>query len=277
MLKIKRKRRFFSVYRRPSWKKITAILALVVVAVTGAYMFFSQNGNFQDALPVQLPFTGERKVPIYYVETEEKKAAFSFDACWGATYTPDILEILKENNIDTTFFLTGYWVEKHPDMVKKIDRAGHEFGNHTYSHPHLNNLSREQIKAEVERVDAMITELTGNKPELFRPPFGEYSNKVVEAVHEQGHMPIQWSIDSLDWKEMGKEPMVNRVKDNLHPGAIVLFHNNGRYTTEALPEIIDYVKGEGYEIVPISELLYRENYYIDSITGAQVKIEEPEE
>ncbi|RJX29141.1 MAG: polysaccharide deacetylase family sporulation protein PdaB [Dethiobacter sp.] len=224
-------------------------------------------------LPYALPIAARqtRLVPIYYVDTTEKKAAFSFDASWGATYTPTILEILRNNNIKTTFFLTGFWVEKYPDMVKKIVEEGHEIGNHTYSHPHLNSLSEEQIKTELKKVGNMILELTEKQPDLFRPPFGEYSNKVITAAEKCGYRTIQWSIDSLDWKELGKEPMVKRVTESIHPGAIILFHNNGKYTAEALPEIIAYVKEKGYEVVPISELLYKDNYYIDSNTGAQIK------
>ncbi len=190
-------------------------------------------------------------------------------APWGASYTPTLLEILKENKMKTTFFLTGYWVEKYPEMVKTIVQAGHEIGNHTYSHPHLNSLSEEEITTELEKVGNMIFELTELRPQLFRPPYGEYSNKVISTAEKCGYQTIQWSIDSLDWKELGKEPMVKRVTENLHPGAIVLFHNNGKYTAEALPEIIDFVKSEGYEILPVSQLLYKDNYFIDSNSGAQ--------
>jgi len=245
-------------------RRLITFLAVLALFLAGVY--FLLPGVIQ---PVLNYATGHRLVPIYYVETPEKKVAFSFDACWGASYTPTLLEILQENNIKTTFFLTGFWVEKYPEMVKKIAEGGHEIGNHTYSHPHLNSLSEEEIKTELEKVGNMIFELTGQKPYLFRPPYGEYSNKVITTAQKCNYQTIQWSIDSLDWKELGKEPMVQRVTENLHPGAIILFHNNGTFTAEALPEIINFVKGEGYEIIPISELLYKDNYYIDSNSGAQ--------
>lgn len=245
--------------------KIISCLAIIAVLLVGIYFLFS--GVVQ---PVLNYATG-RLVPIYYVETTDKKVAFSFDACWGATYTPALLEILRESNIKTTFFLTGFWVEKYPEMVRTIAEEGHEIGNHTFSHPHLNSLSEEQIKVELDKVGKMIEELTGVEPHLFRPPFGEYSNRTIMAIEKCGYQTIQWSIDSLDWQELGKDSMVQRVTENLHPGAIILFHNNGTYTAGALPEIIDFVKGKGYEILPISELLYKENYYIDSNTGAQIQ------
>jgi len=212
-----------------------------------------------------------RLVPIYFVETTEKKVAISFDASWGSEFTPRLLETLQENDIKTTFFLTGFWIEKYPDLVKKIADEGHELGNHTATHPHLNTLDKESVKSELERVHASLHQLTGKEPYLFRPPFGEYSNKVIEAASDLNYLTIQWSIDSLDWKELGKDTIVKRVTDQLHPGAIVLFHNNGRYTADALPEILKFMKDNGYTVVPISELLYKDNYYIDNSNGAQRK------
>lgn len=229
------------------------------------------------ALLVQLLLPGgvigvvsrQRLVPIYYVDTAEKKIAISFDASWGSEFTPRLLETLKENNIKTTFFLTGFWIEKYPDLVKRIDAEGHELGNHTATHPHLNTLDKEAIKKELERVHASLHQLTGKEAFLFRPPFGEYSNKVIEAASGLNYLTIQWSIDSLDWKDLGKDTIVKRVTGKLHPGAIVLFHNNGRYTADALPEILAYAREQGYTIVPISELLYKDNFYIDQSNGAQ--------
>lgn len=214
---------------------------------------------------------GDRQVPIYYVDTPEKKVAISFDACWGCEYTPDLLKVLKDHNIKTTFFLTGFWLEKHPDMVEKIDQNGHEIGNHTFTHPHLGTLSEEGIRKEIEKTHQLIKEISGQEPNLFRPPFGDYNNKVVKAIKDSGYKPIQWSIDSLDWKNIGKDSIVKRVTDRVHNGAIILFHNNGKYTAEALPEIIEQLQNKGYEIVPISELLYHQDYYVDPHSGAQKK------
>ncbi len=220
---------------------------------------------------VQVANRQERLVPIYYVETKEKKIAISFDASWGAERTEGILETLRDNDLKTTFFLTGFWVEKYPDMVKKIAEEGHEIGNHTYSHPHLNSLGEKEIEQEVQKVHDLIKELTDKDPDLFRPPFGEYSNKVVKVLDQMEYKTIQWSVDSLDWKDLGKEEIVSRVLNGLHEGAIVLFHNNGKFTADALPDIIRGAEEKGYRIVPISELIYKDNYYIDSNSGAQIQ------
>lgn len=250
----------FVVSRRIKWAFCAALAALLLIAASKVFFPAGQIG---------VTANKQRLVPIYYVATQEKKIAISFDASWGAEYTPSILQILRHNNIKTTFFLTGFWIEKYPDLVKKIVAEGHELGNHTYTHPHLNTLDKPAIKNELERVHAALTALTGREPRLFRPPFGEYSNKVIETANELGYQTIQWSVDSLDWKELGKQTIVKRVTDKLHPGAIVLFHNNGRYTADALPEIISFAKSQGYTIVPISELLHREDWYIDPADGAQ--------
>ncbi len=245
-----------------------ALLAAIVLLSLGLSIFLDFPQNIVTVVTGQ-----DRLVPIYYVDTPEKKVAISFDACWGAEHTPKILEVLRENNLKTTFFLTGFWLEKYPDMVKTISDEGHEIGNHTYTHPHLNTLSDSEIKTEVKRTHQLIKDICGQEANLFRPPFGEYSNKVIKALEECGYKTIQWSVDSLDWKEGGKEAIINRVTNKVHNGAIVLFHNNGKYTAEALPEIIEKLTAEGYTIVPISELLYQEDYYIDPHSGAQKKKE----
>lgn len=213
----------------------------------------------------------ERLVPIYYVDTNEKKIAISFDASWGATRTNQILDTLREYDLKTTFFLTGFWVKDYPDCVKLIAEEGHEIGNHTFSHPHLNSLTSDQVKEELEKVENMISEVAGKKTTLFRPPFGEYSNHVIKAADELGYKTIQWSIDSLDWQNLSKDEIVQRVTGLAHKGAIVLFHNNGLHTADALPEIIEYYHKHGYTIVPISELIYQEDYYIDPHSGAQIQ------
>lgn len=213
----------------------------------------------------------KREVPIYAVDTEGKKIAISFDAAWGADCTPTLLKILKENNIKTTFFLTGIWVEEYPDMVKTIAKEGHELGNHSTTHPHCNSLSKEEFLKELKDNEEMIYKLTNKRTSLFRSPFGEYNDLNIKAARANGYEVIQWSVDSLDWQEQGVEAVVERVVNNIHPGAIVLFHNNAKYTPEALPIILKELKKQGYKIVPVSELLIKQDYYIETHSGVQKK------
>lgn len=207
----------------------------------------------------------ERKLPIYCVDTDEKKVAISFDAAWGADDTDELLRILKENDVKTTFFMCGYWVDDFPEEVLKIAADGHDLGNHSATHPHMSQISKEEIKSELQKTHDKVFNLTGVEMDLFRPPFGEYDNKVIEAAEEMKYYTVQWDIDSLDWKEFGVENEINQVLNHKHlgNGSIVLFHNDAKYTPQALDSIIKGLKQKGYEIVPISELIHRDNYYMD--------------
>lgn len=211
-----------------------------------------------------------RELPIYSVETEKPQLAISFDAAWGAEYTDDILDILEERGIRTTFFLVGFWVDKYPELVREIARRGHEIGNHSTTHPHMPKLGRDQMIAEITETQQKIEELAANRAvKLFRPPFGDYNDLLIRTLREIGYYTIQWDVDSLDWKELGSRPMYDTVTKKVRNGSIVLFHNNAKYISEALPSILDHLLANGYEIIPISELIYKENYRIDH-TGRQI-------
>lgn len=206
-----------------------------------------------------------RKLPIYCVEREDNKISISFDAAWGADDTDDLLQILEKHNIKATFFLVGDWVKRYPDEVKRIADAGHEIGNHSDTHPHVAQMSKESLKKEIMTAHQRVKDLTGRDMKLFRPPYGEYNNTVIEAAEECGYYAIQWDVDSLDWKEYGVDPLIKQVLDHKHlgNGSIILFHNNAKYTKDALNSIIEGLMNKGFDIVPISELILKENYYMD--------------
>lgn len=206
-----------------------------------------------------------RRLPIYCVGTDENKVAISFDAAWGADDTDELLRILDENEVKTTFFMCGYWIDKYPEEVMKIALSGHDLGNHSATHPHMSQLSKEQIKEELNKTHDKVYELTGYEMDLFRPPFGEYDNNVIEAAEEVGYYTVQWDVDSLDWKEHGVDHEINQVLNHKHlgNGTIILFHNDAKYTPQALDSIIKGLKEKGFEIVPISELIHRDAYTID--------------
>jgi len=211
-----------------------------------------------------------RKIPIYSVETPEKKLSISFDAAWGADDTDTLLKILKDNDVLSTFFLCGTWVDKYPEDVKKIAAAGHDIANHGNKHAHGAKLNLEQNKAEIQGCHDKIKEVTGIDANLFRPPYGEYNNTVVTAAEELNYFTIQWDVDSHDWMAKGPDYEIKRVLNhkNLRNGSIVLFHNDAKFTPQTLDPIIKGLKEKGYELVPISQLIFTENYEIDS-TGRQ--------
>ncbi len=251
-----------------SRRKATRIL-LFIFLVSLSILYAQDN----DLGAITVFLSNKRLLPIYSVDTDEKKIAISFDAAWGDQYTEELLKIMEERNIKCTFFLVGFWVDEHPDQVRKIAEAGHEIGNHSTNHPHMSKLSKEQIKMELETTQRKIEELAGDRAvKLFRPPFGDYNDTVIATCRELGYYPIQWDVDSLDWKEYGVEHMFKQVTSKVRNGSIVLFHNNAKYTPQALPLILDHLLAEGYEFVPISELIYKDNYYIDH-TGRQKKNE----
>lgn len=213
-----------------------------------------------------------RELPIYCVETEKPQIALSFDAAWGNEDTAKILEILAKHNVHVTFFMTGGWVESYPDDVKAILAAGHDLGNHSENHKNMSQLSDEQCKDELMKVHNKVKELTGYEMFLFRPPYGDYDNHVITNARDCGYYAIQWDIDSLDWKDYGAESILDKVINNGHlgNGSIILCHNGAKYTAQALDSLITGLQEKGYELVPISQLIYRDGYHMDA-EGRQIK------
>ena len=207
-----------------------------------------------------------RELPIYCVETDEKKVALSFDAAWGNEDTQRILEILAKHNIHVTFFATGGWVESYPDDVKAILDAGHDLGNHSENHKNMSQLSNDEKEQEIMKVHDKVKNLTGYEMFLFRPPYGDYDNDVIKTATKCGYYPIQWDVDSLDWKDYGVDSIISTVCTNKHlgNGSIILCHNGAKYTADALDTLITNIKGQGYEIVPVSELIYRDGYHMNA-------------
>lgn len=242
--------------------KVYRIVKYSLFLFSIAFFFFAGSKLLNDTIPT----AGKtKKLPIYCVDTEEKKVALSFDAAWGNEDTRNILEILKKHDVRVTFFMTGEWMGKYPDDVKAILADGHDLGNHSENHKQMSQLTAEQCRTEIQKAHTRIKELTGVEMTLFRPPYGDYNNTLVEVTNELGYHCIQWDIDSLDWKDYGTDAIVNKVLNHKHlgNGSIILMHNGAKYTPAALEAVILGLKEQGYELVPISELIYTENYEMD--------------
>ncbi len=210
----------------------------------------------------------QRKLPIYSVETAEKKVAVTFDAAWSADDTDELLDILNKYNAKITVFAVGDWIRKNPEAVKKFHDNGHEIGNHSDTHALFGNINEEKLRQEIENCNAEIEKITGVKPRVLRAPSGDYNNKSIEMTESYGMKMIQWDVDSLDWKKLSVDEMYNRVIDKAQNGSIILFHNGVKNTPEALDKILAKLKADGYEFVTVSELIYWDNYEIDH-TGKQ--------
>ncbi len=191
---------------------------------------------------------------------------------WGNEDTQQLIDILDCYGVKATFFVVGDWVEKYPESVLALHEAGHEVMNHSNTHAHFNSLSAEEITADVEACNDKIEAVTGVRPTLIRCPYGEYDDHVISAIRSIGMEPIQWDVDSLDWKEISASEITQRVTEKIQNGSIVLFHNAALHTPEALPGILEYMLGQGYEVVPISQLLLTCEYYMDH-TGRQCPAE----
>lgn len=244
--------------RRKMW--IIIVLLLGTVIIMSGLNYFTQ-GAFK---PVS------KTLPIYSVDMKEKKVALTFDASWGTDKTESILNTLDKYNIKATFFLVGGWCDEYPEVVKEIAKRGHEIGNHSNKHPNFTSISKERIIKELEVTNAKILELTGNMPKLFRFPEGAYNDLAVETIEKAGLKTIQWNVDSLDWKGYGTEKEYKNVVKNVEPGSIVLFHIDGKYTPETLPQVLETLKKDGYEFVKVSDLLLKEECYLNN-EGRQMK------
>lgn len=242
----------------------TGVFSLSFVLLMAGAVYLLQNTVTLTSSP------NGKELPIYCVNRDDNKIGLSFDAAWGNEDTQNILDILASHNVHVTFFMTGGWVESYPDDVKAIAAAGHDLGNHSQNHKQMSQLSKEECIEELMCVHNKVKELTGTDMKLFRPPYGDYNNTLIQATRESGYYPIQWDVDSLDWKDYGIDSIIRTVTEHKHlgSGSIILCHNGAKYTAQALDTLITKLKEKGYEIVPISKLIYTGEYTID-VEGRQ--------
>lgn len=249
--------KFIIITKKKLTVALSAILGVILIGVgTFSYNVFAKTN---------------RLIPIYCVDkNDSKKIAISFDAAWGNEDTEKLIKILEKFKIKATFFVVGSWVDKYPESVKQLSDAGHDVENHSNSHPHMPQLSIAQMTEEIKNCNDKISNITGKNPILFRAPYGDYNNTMLETVTSLGMYTIQWDVDSRDWKEEYTTDMIVKgVIENVKSGSIVLFHNAALNTPEALPIILEKLVAEGYEFCLIRDLIYKDNYTIDH-TGKQV-------
>ena len=245
-------------------KRTIALLVLFV----GLFVICATNNS---ELQVANVYFNNRvkKLPIYSVQTDEKKVAISFDAAWGADKTSEIMSICEEYGVNATFFLVGFWVEDYPQVAQTIAQRGFELGLHSSTHPDMKNLSINQMELELTKNQQVIQAVCGVEASLFRPPYGSYNDTLIEVCKSLDIIPIQWSVDSLDWKGLSASEIAGRVCSKSKKGSIVLFHNNSDNIIPALRLVLEYYKNNGYKVVPVGELIYHSNYTINQ-QGVQI-------
>ena len=209
-----------------------------------------------------------RKVPVYCVDRSDNYVAISFDAAWGADKTRQIMDVCESYNVKATFFLVGFWIDKYPEMVAEISSRGFEIGTHSETHPQMSKLDEKKINSELTSSCRKIADITGKPVQLFRPPFGDYNNRLLNVADELGLYTIQWSVDSLDWKGLSAVQIAERVQ-KAQSGDIILCHNNSDHIVESLPRIFEALQLKKLKFCTVGELIYTDNYYIDG-TGKQI-------
>lgn len=226
-----------------------ALIALVFgISITKSVSVFNVNG---------------REIPIYSVERNDNKIAVTFDCAWNDDDIDEILDTLDEYNCRATFFVVGSWVEEYGRSLKKIAKRGHEIGNHSYNHADYTKMSAEDICADLQKCDELIENAIGETPTLMRAPSGGYNNTVVTAAESIGKTYIQWSVDGIDYGGADAESIYRRSTKNTKAGDIILLHNGTENTAKVLPDILKTL-GEQYEFSTVSDMIYTDNYIIDS-------------
>lgn len=226
-------------------------IVIIFIIIFGIKIFFTKQSQH---------------IPIYKVNTNKKIVALTFDVSLSNNKEnlKEILDILDKYNIKATFFLTGEWIDNNKDMVELIDQRGHEIGNNSDTHPCLNKISNQQIKEEIQVTSRKIKSITGKETRLFRPPFGEIDEDGMNICKELNCTVVKWDVDSMDWKNIGVSNIVDRVSRNTSPGSIVLFHCDFKDSKYYLEPIIHHLQDDGFKMVTVSDLLYKDNYYVDS-------------
>lgn len=196
--------------------------------------------------------------PLYHGNGDKKEMALTCNVFWGEEYIGPMLEILTEKDVKMTFFIGGTWAEKFPELVKDIQNRGHEIGSHGYSHPHPDQISREDNHKDITKAQAILKDITGKKPELYAPPYGERGEMVLQVAEDLGYQTVLWSIDTIDWQRPGSQVIKDRVTGKAHNGGIVLMHPTAP-TAEALPGIIDDLKEKGYKLITVGEMIRKKN------------------
>lgn len=237
------------IFKRPSWRNIAlwGILLFVLVA-------YRENAT---------SVFSEKLKPIYKATVSTPAIGLTFDISWGENTAEPILDILKQEGVHATFFLSSPWADKHQELVQRMVKEGHEIGSHGNRHIDLNALSALEIEKEITTAQQVLERITGSSVRLIRAPNGAYDNKVISTAHKLGYRVIQWSVDSLDWKRPGSSAIINNVLNGIKGGSgakegdIILFHasDSAPDTPQALPTVLKSLKSKGYTLMPIGQLL----------------------
>ncbi len=206
----------------------------------------------------------DRHGGIFLGRAADKSLYLTFDNGYENGYTSQILDVLKHKKVPAAFFVTGHYVKDQPELLKRMAAEGHIIGNHSWSHPDMTQISTQQIKEELNKVKDAVAKVTGqSRMDYLRPPRGIFSEHSLKVSHEMGYTNVFWSVAYKDWdtkQQRGKRYAYDNVMSQLHPGAIMLLHSVSRDNAEALSDIIDAARAQGYQFRSLDELGHKQLY-----------------
>jgi peptidoglycan-N-acetylglucosamine deacetylase len=243
----------------PVWKAIPGYNGLKV-DVEESYKKMKKDGKFNPDKLVYKQISPEihlsdlPPMAIYKGHPEKPMVSFIINVAWGNEYLSSILATLKKHNVSASFFLEGRWVKNNPGMAKMIAEAGHEIGNHSFTHPNMKQQSAPEINEEIKKTNDVIEAVTGVHTKWFAPPSGYYKDEVVNiaAAHKLG--TVMWSVDTIDWQKPSPEKLISRVMGKVHNGALILMHPT-ESTSKSLEQLILQIKNKDLQIGTVSDML----------------------
>jgi len=190
-------------------------------------------------------------------DATKKQVIFTFDGGDGAQSSEQILDALAKHHVTGTFFLTGKFIEAHPDIVLKISNAGHDIFSHTYDHPHLPEKSSADISLEMKKTEKALEDLIGKSPKpYFRAPYGDRDHRVLADEYSAGYQSVYWTVDALDWEQSSGRTageVEEIIMSHLASGNIYLMHLGDTITGEILDKVFTEIEAKGYRIVSLRQ------------------------
>ncbi|HJV46692.1 MAG TPA: polysaccharide deacetylase family protein [Bacillota bacterium] len=247
------------------WKAIPGYNGLVVNK-DKTYEKLQQLGKWEDTEVVleevkpRINLADLEPAPIFRGNPSKPMISFMVNVAWGNEYLPEILKVMDKYKVKSTFFLDGSWVNKYPDEARKIKEAGHEIGNHAYSHPDMKNLSMNRIRLEIDKTNEVIEKELDLKPNLFAPPSGSFDQRVVELAAQEGMKTLLWTLDTVDWRKPAPSTIIQRLTPNLANGNLILMHPT-ESSAKALPALLEAARAKGLKVGTVTELLSTNRIY----------------
>ncbi|ULT58597.1 polysaccharide deacetylase family protein [Neobacillus drentensis] len=246
----------------PVWKAIPGYNGMKV-DIAASYKKMKEKGEFDEQKLVfvqtkpKVHLENLPPTPIYKGHPDKPMVSFIINVAWGNEYLSDMLATLKRHNVSATFFLEGNWTKKNPELAKMIVSAGHEVGNHSYSHPDMSKLTAAKAKEQMIKTNEIIEAATGEKSVWFAPPSGSYRDETVKIAHDLNMKTVMWTVDTVDWRKPSPDVLINRVISKIDKGSMVLMHPT-EATAKSLDRLITLIEKKNLHIGTVSELMDEE-------------------